>query len=237
MTRLTRAVLAVPGAALVWLALIGVANAATISVRVAASTDDAEEHLTEGNTIDLTSSDLELGAEGGQGDIQEVGMRFLDVGIPVGATINSAAIQFTTDETDDEDTSLLIYGELSPNASTFTSAASDITSRPKTTSVVEWNNIPPWTVEGEAGPDQLTPDFSAVVQEIVDQPGWALNNALAIIIAPNPGGERTAESWDGDASAAALLTVDFTPIPEPTSALLAVIGILALAAGRCRRRA
>lgn len=236
MLRFLRPMLALGTVALMLFALIGVTQAETISVRVAAGTDDAEEHLTEGNTIDLTSSDLELGEEGGGGDLQEVGIRFVDVNIPAGSTINSAMIQFTTDETDDEDTSLLIYGELSPNASTFTNAVSDITSRPKTASVVEWNNIPLWSVEGEAGPDQLTPDFAAVVQEVVDQGGWAANNALAIIIAPNPGGERTAESYDGDSAAAALLTVDFTPVPEPSTFVLTGFGLVSMLGIGWRRR-
>ena len=180
---------------------------------MAEGSDDAEEHLTEDNAMDLGSSDLELGADGGGGDIQEVGMRFLSIDIPAGAKIHSATIQFTADDddTDAEDTSVLICGQLSPNPTTFTDADFDITSRPQTTSSVEWNDIPPWLVEGEVGPNQLTPDFSAVVREIIDQPDWAANNAMVVMLGPNPGGERTAESYDGGSLGAPLLSIDFTP--------------------------
>jgi len=181
-------------------------------VRVASGLDDAEEHLTEANAIDLTSSDLELGAEGGGGDTQEIGIRFQNVVIPAGSIINGATIQFTVDESDDEPTSLLIYGELSSDPLQFSTTAGDITSRKKTTAVVEWNDIPVWNDAsiGSAGPDQRTPNLASIVQEIINQPGWSAGNAMAFIIAPNPGGERTAESFDGDAAAAPLLEIDFS---------------------------
>ena len=38
------------------------------------------------------------------------------------------------------------------------------------------------TVVGEAGADQRTPDLSAVVQEVVDRPGWARGNALVVLV-------------------------------------------------------
>jgi hypothetical protein len=45
--------------------------------------------------------------------------------------------------------------------------------------------------------------MSAVIQEIVDRPGWSSGNALAILITGS--GKRVAESFDGDASGAPLL--------------------------------
>lgn len=184
----------------------------SVDVRVASGSDDAEEHLTESNAIDLTSSDLELGDEGGGGDTQAIGIRFQNVRIPAGSTISSATIQFTVDEADDEPTSLLIYGELSADPAAYGSDAGNITSRKKTTAFVEWNNIPEWNAAsiGSAGPDQLTPDLSAIVQEIIGQPGWRANNAMAFIILPNPGGERTAEAFEGSAATAPLLHIDYT---------------------------
>jgi hypothetical protein len=183
-----------------------------VSVRVAGGLDDAEEHLTEGNAMDITSTDLELGAEGGGADTQDVGIRFRGINIPPGSTITSAAIQFTVDESDDEPTSLRIFGELSANPAEYSDAVGSITSRARTTAFVDWNDIPVWDDAsiGMAGPDQRTPDLSAVVQELINQPGWSAGNAMAFIVSPNPGGERTVESFDGDAAAAPLLEISFT---------------------------
>ena len=183
-----------------------------LDVRVASGTDDSEEHLTEGNTIDLTSSDLELGAEGGGADAQVQGIRFLGIDIPAGSTITSASIQFTVDEADDEPTSVMIYGELAADPGGYTDAVGDITARARTTAVVAWNDIPVWDDAsiGSAGPDQLTPDLASIVQEVVDQADWNAGNAIAFIIEGTENSERTAESFDGDAGAAPLLHIEFS---------------------------
>ena len=60
----------------------------------------------------------------------------------------------------------------------------------------------PWTTVGQAGPDEQTSNIAAVIQEIVNRPGWSSGNALAIIITGT--GKRVAESFNGVSSAAAL---------------------------------
>ena len=64
-----------------------------------------------------------------------------------------------------------------------------------------------WTTIGEAGPNQRTPNISAVIQEIVNRSGWALGNSLAVIVTGT--GKRVAESFNGVANAAPLLVVEF----------------------------
>ena len=54
-------------------------------------------------------------------------------------------------------------------------------------------------------PDQKTSDIRAVIQEIVDRPGWSTGNSLAILVTGT--GTRTAESFDRTPSAAPLLHV------------------------------
>lgn len=181
-----------------------------LSVRIADGNDDAEENP--GGGIDLGSSDLEIGAEGGGSSAQWIGLRFRDIDIPRGATINSANIQFTVDETDDEVQTIpiQIYGEVGDSLA-FTGNANDITNRTRTGNFVEWTNIPPWLTEGEAGPDQLTPDIGPVVQSIVNQSTWAANNAMVLLLSPHENFERTAESFNGSADSAPLLTIDFDP--------------------------
>jgi len=193
------------------LGLIGsnVVFADVIEVRVAAGEDDAEEKVASGD-ISLTSSDLEITEEGSPEDNQLVGMRFNDIAIPQGAIITSAYVQFQVDETDvpgdNRPGTKVIKGEASDNAAAFTDAAFDISSRPTTSAEASWD-WPEWLTEDEEGPDQQTSDISAVIQEIVDQPGWASGNALVLIITGS--GENAAESFDGEAESAPLLHVEF----------------------------
>jgi hypothetical protein len=177
----------------------------TTEVRISAGTDDAEERAS--GSISLKSSDLEFAFDGG-GD-QTVGMRFSGVQVPPGAVIVNAYIQFQADETNTAVTSLTIQGEAADNALTFTQANSSISDRlliTGTIATVGWDPAP-WTVVGAAGPDQQTPDISSIIQEIVGRPGWANGNALAIIVTGT--GERTAESFNGDAAAAPLLRIEY----------------------------
>jgi hypothetical protein len=175
-----------------------------ISAAVASSSDDAEQHGD--NSVDINSSDLELVNDGSRGD-QIVGMRFNGVDIPQGAAITSAYIQFTVDETDAGSISLTIRGEDTDNALTFSETDNNISARSKTSASVSWSPAD-WGTVGEAGSAQRTPDIKSVIQEIVDRNGWDSGNSLAIIISGS--GVRTAESYDGSASSAPKLFVDFS---------------------------
>jgi hypothetical protein len=156
----------------------------------------------------LGSSDLELVTDA---TVQTVGLRFNGVTIPQGATITNAYLQFKTDEAENSVTSLLIQGQKSGNAATFTTANANVSSRPRTTAGVSWNPVA-WATVGQAGLNQRTPDIQAVIQEIVNQAGWSSGNSLAIIITGT--GTRTAETFEGDSAGAPLLHVEYTLIPN-----------------------
>ena len=211
-----------------------ISQAATIEVRVTQGTDDAEEILTQDNQVDVHSSDLELGGE--DGELHEVGIRFDGVQIPPGAVIEDASIQFTVDEADDVETSVTIFGEMAEEPATFDSeVAGNVSDRMKTSNSVNWDNIPPWNNEHEAGIDQQTPDLSPILQELIGQPTWKENGSLSFIISPTPGGQRTAESFDGEATMAPLLRVSFVLVPEPCSLVLLGLGLF-LTTTMCRFR-
>jgi hypothetical protein len=180
-------------------------------IRVSASTDDAEERDT-GN-ISRGSSDLEFVFDRG-GD-QTVGIRFNEVEIPREAEILYAYVQFQVDETNSVATSLTIQGQDSDNAGKFLSSNNNISSRSRTAAAVSWAPVA-WTTVGEAGIDQRTPDIASVIQEIINRSGWSSGNSLVIIITGT--GERTAESFDGDPTAAPLLHVEYTTDLSDTSA-------------------
>jgi hypothetical protein len=191
------------------------AGVASSEVRVAASTDDVEEAASGGMT--LGSTDLELVYDGSN---QTVGLRFNGVTIPQGANILSAYLQFKVDEIQSEATSLTISGQATDNAPTFAGTSRNVSLRPRTTAAAAWSPVP-WSVVGEAGPNEQSPDLTAVIQEIVNRTGWASGNSLAIIVTGT--GHRTAVSFDGLAAGAPLLHIDYdlgavtpTNTPPPT---------------------
>lgn len=181
----------------------GGAPTTTFEVRVATSTDDAEEQVSSGS-VNLTSSDLELISDGS--NAQLVGMRFTNVTVPNGATITNAYVQFQVDETNSGTTNVNIQGQAIDDAPTFTTSTSNISTRSRTTATVLWAPVP-WTTVGEQGLDQRTPNIAGVIKEIVDRPGWVSGNDIVIVITGS--GERTAESYNGVSSAAALLHIEY----------------------------
>lgn len=180
-------------------------GSSTVSARVATGSDDAEQQQT-GGVVTLNSSDLELVYDTTTTGNQYVGMRFTNLGIPQGATITNAYVQFTVDEKNSGATTLTIKGQAADNAATFTTASNNISSRATTTASVTWVPVA-WSTVGQAGAGQQTPDLKDIVQEIVNRTGWSANNGLAVIITGT--GERTAEAYEGSASQAAQLVVTY----------------------------
>ena len=115
---------------LTWFAT-STSNAAWIDAQVSQGSDDAEEQ----STMNLNSSDLELVEEGGTQQI--VGIRFQNVTIPQGSTINTADIDFIVDEDDSGATNLTIAGEDEDDTVTF-STANNISDRTRTSATVAW---------------------------------------------------------------------------------------------------
>jgi hypothetical protein len=174
-----------------------------LDVSVSASSDDAEESIATGK-VNRGSSDLELVDQGAL--FQLVGMRFNSLNIPQGATITNASIQFQVNETHSGATSLMIEGEATDNALTFTNANANISSRALTGATIDWAPAP-WITEGEAGAAQQTPNIAPIIQEIVERPGWSSGNALVVIISGS--GRRNAESFNGDSAGAPVLHVEY----------------------------
>ena len=187
--------MAAPWALLVLLGLLaGISRTAeaqtTVTRRVAASSDDAEEEGPTGTTPNrmwLVSTDIELVSdfEPNTAGVQKIGLRFTNMAIPVGATITDAylifrAIPADPGMTNSDPTSLTIRGELAANPSTFTTTSGNISSRALTTASASW--VPTsWTT----GQDYSSPSIVSVVQELVDQGAWASGNAMAIVINRN----------------------------------------------------
>ncbi len=190
-----------------------VGGATVVERRVAAGSDDAEQASS--GSVSLSSSDLELVTDGST--VQTVGVRFANLAVPKGATITSAYVQFTADEVSTGAASMTIQAEASDNAGTFTSASGGVTSRATTTAAVGWSPAD-WPTIGQAGAAQRTSDISALVGAVVGRAGWASGNALALHFTGT--GRRTAEAFEGGASLAPLLHVEYStggggPVNQP----------------------
>ncbi len=179
-------------------------EALTFDRRIAAGADDVEQVASSG-AMRLTSSDLEFVADGA--DVQLVGLRFPNVDVPQGATLQEAWLELQVDEVTTGAASLRIEGQDADDAQPFTTAADNLAARPRTSAAVVWSP-PDWPA---VGAKQQTPDLRSVVQEIVARPGWAAGRALALIVSGS--GRRTAEAYEGSPSGAALLHLVYSIVP------------------------
>jgi hypothetical protein len=188
----------------VTVAASGGSTTTTLDVPIRAGADDAEENNSSGS-VSLGSSDLELTTDGTT--VQTVGMRFTNVTVPSGATLTNAYVQFSVDEVSTATTSLTITAQAADTAATFTTATSNISGRPRTAATTSWAPAS-WPTVGARGSDQRTPNLAAPLNEVVHRTGWTSGNALALIVTGT--GRRTAVAYDGGATTAATLHLEYT---------------------------
>ena len=190
----------------------------TVEVRISASNDDAEEEGADGTDpgqVHARSTDLELAedTEPESWGHQVIGMRFGPLAIPPGARITHAEVTFTAvpadpPNTNDGPTALTVAGQADAAPAAFAETRSDISGRTRTTATVAWSPDP-WT----AGTTYVTPDLTAVVQEVIDLTTWRSGSSIALFVTGS--GSRSAASFDGSAQDAPLLRVEFTSAAPP----------------------
>ena len=150
---------------------------------------------------------------------QLVGLRFDGVEVPEGALIVSAHIQFTSAGQGDVDpVELIVSAEIDADASPISWAPFDLSGRVRS-DTISWQPQP-WGGAGSAGPEQRTPDLSAMVQEVVDLPGWQANNAMLFLVFGS--GRRQAFSFEMDPQSAPELCISYI-IPDPVPDCLGVL--------------
>ncbi len=184
----------------------------SVTSQVRQSSDDAEERQSDG-TVNLTSTDLEVDLDDvGNSGPQYVGMRFQNITIPAGATIDEAYVQFHVDEIEaNVAVTTTFTGEDIDDAPAFTTGTNNISNRTETAASVDWA-IPHWVAVHDEGSDQRSADLSTIVQEIVDRSGWASGNDIVILIKTKSGsGYRTAEAFNGEAASGPTITIGYTP--------------------------
>lgn len=173
--------------------------------RVDRNEDDSEEQLT--GTILLNSPDLDF--QNGR----FVGLKFRDVQIPANATIDSADVQFVAALASNAGTlTVQVDAELLPNGGSFGTSPGDLSGRTTTANPVSWNLNAAWA----AGSVQTTPSFASALQQIVNLPGWIPGNDVVVLFEGTAGATiRKAFSFDGQPTAAPLLTVEYEDPVNP----------------------
>lgn len=194
-----------------------------LAYKVAASADDAEEQLDNGNTgIANGSPDLDLGRYyQGDSTATMIGLRFQGIQLPDNAKVTEAWLEFTiqraTAGPEGDAISLEIAGEDSDNAVLFKNENKNIsntTTRPETDEKVTWGSLTtpstdPWTPANET---RKTPNLNKIVQEVIDRDGWKTGNAIAFKIkykAYSTSAKRDVYSYDGSQSKAPVLHIRY----------------------------
>ncbi len=183
--------------------------------QVGASTDDCFRRLTTAS-FSLTGGTLAVGAFSATIYQQGAGMRFLNVTIPQGSTIDVAYLTlrcgFASSGTA---VNSRISAEDVDDAPTFADdgAAFDTRWAARTTARVDWDAIPAWTLNV----DYDSPSIITVIQEIVDRESWVSGQDIVIFwedfedrSTHADEARRVAHSWNGSAEFAPKLVITYT---------------------------
>jgi hypothetical protein len=178
----------------------------TVDETVGLGTDDAQQA---GTTVTLTGTTI-----GGSLDAvtEWVGMRFQTVAIPAGATITNAYLSVVPSATGEDEPLVTVYFEDADDAATFTTTASDISNRART-SGVSWSS----TDLGASGSTyHNSPDLSSILQTVINRGGWASGNDLAVIVQGGATATRdlTIEAYENAGANPPRLHVEYT-LPAP----------------------
>ena len=172
------------------------------------STDDVNQ---DGNTL-TTNGTIWVG-NGSSTSSSYTGLRLTNVNIPQGATINSAAIQLYSSQSQWISLSLSISAENIGNSPTFSSS-----NKPSQRSLVNQNSVYSNNIKWNNNTWYSLSDISSVIQSVVNRSDWNPGNSLSIIIKGTGSSyaRKFAQSFDNSASNAPKLTVTYTSGPTPT---------------------
>lgn len=187
--------------------LHGYANvSAPVTVSISDNNHDGQEAHSNrawtrnGASLDTQSADL--------------GLLFHNTGIPAGATILSAELLLTIHTERTGPTNLTIQVEDLANATAFPTSGSPnnvLRDRIKLPLTQSWNNVP----DEAASVTVVSPNFSALIQEVVNKPGWAPNNRIAVILQGGDG-RRQFRSRDNSTSLQPKLRITYTTAAPAT---------------------
>lgn len=164
------------------------------------SSDDAEQYSNGAVMLDSTDLELVTDDDNSSGS-QTIGLRFNDIQLDQGTSIQHAYLEFAVDEVDPSaTTNLVIKAHDTDNSTTFTTAAGNISTRGTTTASVNWDISTQWATEHDI---KRSPNIAAVMNEVLARGSWIGGNSLSFVITGS--GNRVVESFDGSTLAPRLV--------------------------------
>jgi len=175
----------------------------TLTVQIGASANDGNQ---DGSSFDSGSASVWLGT-GASTTSSYTGLRFANLAIPAGATINSARLQVYSNQSQWLRVSMSLAAEAIGNSPTF-SANSLPSQRTLTTHKVAHSSDTQWLANTWYGLDEIAP----VLQEVVTRADWQSGNSLSIILTGTGGawGRTFVTGFDGSALNAPKLVIVYT---------------------------
>jgi len=115
------------------------------------------------------------------------GVHFDDIGVPQGAHIAKAYLEFRADSRESQPTVLEIQAEHSGNAPALKFENDNLSRRPRTKANVLWNPSP-WI----GGQPEQSPNLAPILEEVFAQADWRPGNAVTLFM-HGSSGRRTAQ--------------------------------------------
>lgn len=173
---------------------------------VSTGTDDAQQV---GTT--MTTNGTTIGASL-DATTDWAGMRFQNVTVPKGATITSAFISVVPSGTGEDEPLITLSAEDADSSATFTTTASDISNRSRT-STVSWSST---DLAATGASYHNSPDLTSQIQTVIDRSGWAAGNPVTVIAQGGATSTRdlTIEAFENAGNNPPQLTINFT-YPSP----------------------
>lgn len=171
------------------------------AIRLPVAAPDADATQDQNGAVSLHGSNLLLPGTSG--------LQFPNLLLPRGSKVLSAHLQFTS-ALASAPSDLTIAGEAADNSAPVAEVNQNLSVRNTTNSLATWN-APAWDARGLRGIGQRSPNLAAIVQEIINRPGWQAGNTLTFLItsvSPHP-----ATSRDDSTEPAPDLQITFLP-PE-----------------------
>jgi len=141
-------------------------------------------------------------------------VRFTNVNVPRGATVNSAHLEFVAGTALSGTAQLGITAELTGNSAALVATPGNINSRTTSSTQIDWTITDPWV----SGDTYSSPELKTLVQEIVNQPGasgWCGGNTVTFLL-KGLAGRRLALALESGSDVAPKLVLDYDVASVPT---------------------